>query len=194
MLTQFHTRSSFFPLNEPKGFSSFLAENSDYVTEKIWGLVPTAKATYFMGKRDALIIFGCSPPEVGYFHMRTFMGVRFSPLHMPSATLGDTINNVNMNTSTGVGGFNSTYLWISTSDDATYDAIVNAFDSAFKDEGLPFTASKASNREVVPGGHWVNFLKDPNSKNVGEDTWKEDGSDSLFLLGRFSLFLLFLNH
>ena len=51
------------------------------------------------------------------------------PLSMPSATLGDTVNNANINTTGGVNGaapYNRTFLLVATADDGAYERVARA--------------------------------------------------------------------
>ena len=169
-----------FPLDQaPADYTELVEE----MGAKVWGLAPADKTTFFLGPRDALVMLGCSPPPLKYFHFRTFTGIRMQPLSMPSATLGDTVNNANINTTGGVNGaapYNRTFLLVATADDGAYERVARAFVGA----GLP---ASALNRDVIPAGPWVRFLRD-GAGAAGEATWAADGADSLLLFSRLSLF------
>ena len=48
------------------------------------------------------------------------------PLSMPSATLGDTVNNANINTTGGANGaapYNRTFALVATADDGAYERL-----------------------------------------------------------------------
>jgi hypothetical protein len=113
--------------------------------------------TYFLGRQDAFVWFGCTPPELRYFHFRSFAQVHTQdPVHTPSAGLGDTINNKNVNTTGGPDGaaaFNRTAVIISTADADTYNILADAFVAV----GVPRTAI---NVDVLPSRYWINYLDD----------------------------------
>jgi len=81
-----------------------------------------------MGKKDALVLYMCTPPIGDYFSFVNYVLVRFElPTFWLAATpLNDPINNLVMNTSTNKP-YNSTVLFISTGDYKTFKEIRNSF-------------------------------------------------------------------
>jgi len=177
--------SAVFVSTPPTGYIKWLntsLPNSTQWTTKY----SLAETSYFVGRQDALVWLGCSPPEVRYFHIRTFAAVHTAdPPHVPDAGLGDTINNANVNTSGGVDGsspWNKTFLIISTADVNTFRLISEAFIEA----GLP---AQAINLDVLPSKYWIRFLDDSNmSKTNPEDNWYNAQADAISLIARFTGF------
>jgi len=155
----------------------------------------TCNSTYFLGRQDAFVWFGCTPPELLYFHFRSFDKLHTDdPVHPPSAGLGDTINNANVNTTGGSHGtapFNRTAVIISTADADTFKLLSDAFVAA----GVP---RRAINVDVLPSRFWINYLDDApfdpdqikrlGSKWTPEDNWRRSKADAMLLLGRFTGF------
>jgi len=145
-----------------------------------------AETSYFVGRQDALVLLGCSPPEVRYFHIRTFAAVHTAdPPHVPDAGLGDTINNANVNTTGGIDGsspWNKTFLIISTADVNTFNIIRDAF----VEFGLPYFAV---NLDVLPSKYWLRYLDDGNmTKKNPEDNWYSARADAISLIARYTGF------
>jgi len=180
----------------PLGWSEYLEKHN---FSNVWtganGLM--ANATFFLGRQDAMVWMGCTPPAVRYYHMRTFVGVHqwgdYDP-HLPAAGLGDTVNQVNINTTGGPHGsdpWSKTTVIISTADRGTLEEIIKAFEQA----GIPRTAI---NTDVLPSSDWIRFLDDaPDSARKkallgtarAEDLWPESRGDAIIMLARVTGYL-----
>jgi len=185
--------SEFLEPRAPAGYEDFL--KSINLTHTWFRAGNAVNTTFFVGRQDALIWFGCTPPKLRYFHFRTFAEVHTAdPVHVPVAGLGDTINNANVNTtggSNGVDPFNRTAVLISTADKTTLELITSAFESAGISRG-------AVNLDILPSRNWIRFLDDINPSELKrlqadpdylpEDGWKDAKADALVLLGRFTGF------
>jgi len=177
----------------PAGWEDFL--ESINLTHNWYAAGNQANTSFFLGRQDVLIWFGCTPPKLRYFHLRTFANVHTADeVHVPDAGLGDTINNANVNTTGGSNGldpFNRTAVLISTADKTTLELVSAAFESA----GIP---RRAHNLDILPSRYWIRFLDDINpndlkrlksdSNYLPEDAWKDAKADALLLLGRFTGF------
>jgi len=178
----------------PEGYCEYTeAINSSTLWANTKGSM--CNSTYFLGRQDAFVWFGCTPPELRYFHFRSFDKLHTDdPVHTPSASLGDTINNANVNTtggSNGIAPYNRSAVIISTADADTYKLLADAFVAA----GVP---RRAINVDVLPSRFWINYLDDApfdpdqikrlGSKWTSEDNWKRAKADAMLLLGRFTGF------
>lgn len=118
-------------------------------------------ASFVLGPQDAVFWFGCTPPPVRYFSIRSYLAYRFLPPAegqafynvtglMPAAELGDPTNHAVFKTTGGAGSpFSKTTLFVSTGDLGTYRRIREAFRAA----GFP---EEAMNLDVLPAEK-VNF-------------------------------------
>jgi len=195
--TSFGTIAFLTPWKQgPWGWSEYLTK---YNFSNVWtganGLM--SNASFFLGRQDAMVWMGCTPPAVRYYHMRTFSGVHqwgdYDP-HVPMAGLGDTVNQANINTTGGPHGsdpWSRTTVIISTADAGTLEEITSVFEQA----GIPRTAI---NTDVLPSSDWIRFLDDaPDSARKSsllgtaraEDLWPESKADGIIMLGRVTGYL-----
>lgn len=119
----------------------------EYEIQNISSFFSLNTTSTVMGKKDALVLYMCTPPFGDYFSFVNYVLVRFQlPKYWLSATpLNDPINNLIMNTSTKEP-YNSTVLFISTGDHLTYLRIRKSF----IENGVPDYA--------------INFLPIPTNK------------------------------
>merc|ERR1719285_1093061 len=185
--------SEFIEPRAPAGYEDFLKSINS--TRTWFGAGNLVNTSFFLGRQDALVWFGCTPPKLRYFHYRSFAQVHTAdPVHLSVAGLGDTINNANVNTtggSNGVDPFNRTAVLISTADKTTFELIVSAFESAGISRG-------AVNLDILPSRNWIRFLDDISPSDLKrlkadphylpEDAWKDAKAEALVMLGRFSGF------
>merc|ERR1719285_1623253 len=185
--------SQFIEPRAPAGYEDFLKSINS--TRTWFGAGNLVNTSFFLGRQDALVWFGCTPPKLRYFHFRSFAEVHTAdPVHLSVAGLGDTINNANVNTtggSNGVDPFNRTAVLISTADKTTLELITSAFESA----GI---SRMAVNLDILPSRNWIRFLDDISPGDLKrlmldpdylpEDAWKDAKADALVMLGRFSGF------
>ena len=83
--------------------------------------------------RDAILFVGCTPPATRYFSFRSYLfseGASF-PLVPLFASLGDSVNNLVINTTGGSDTVhNHTTAVVTTGDSTTYDAVASALSKA----------------------------------------------------------------
>jgi len=108
------------------------------------------EASFLMGPRDAVFWYGCTPPPVRYFSIRSYLAYRFPGEgrnisgFMPGAELGDPTNNAVIQTTGGPHDpFSKTTLFVSTGDQLAFHRVREAF----REAGHP---ESATNLDTLP--------------------------------------------
>lgn len=127
--------------------------------------------SFLMGPRDVVFWYGCTPPPVRYFSIRSYLAYRFPGEgrnisgFMPGAELGDPTNNAVIQTTGGPHDpFSKTTLFVSTGDQLAFLRV----HEAFREAGHP---ELATNLDTLPS-ELVHF------RNEGLP-WALDRSDTL---------------
>jgi len=182
------------------GSAYFLGKNCpagyDAINSTLWGTgASLTNTSFFLGRQDAYVWMGCTPPPVRYFHFRTFSALHMDDLkrgyiHGPMAGLGETVNSATVNTTGGANGkspFGKTTVIISTADQKTFDLIADAFEN----NGIP---RSAINLDVLPDRHWIKYLDDASERpglaaGRPEDDWSISEAEALIMIGRVTGYL-----
>lgn len=108
------------------------------------------EASFLMGPRDAVFWYGCTPPPVRYFSIRSYLAYRFPGEgrnisgFMPGAELGDPTNQAVIQTTGGPHDpFSKTTLFVSTGDILAFHRVREAF----REAGHP---ESATNLDTLP--------------------------------------------
>ena len=96
-----------------------------------------------LGTQDAILLVSCTPPQTRYFAWRSYAMTQ--GLHLVFASLGDTLNNLVVNTTATdrESNFEKTLAVITTADHDTLSDVRNALSSAGLDE-------RATNLDAIP--------------------------------------------
>ena len=153
---------------------------------------------YALGHDEAIVQIGRTPPEAGFFSYQSYLIMRYDPGLKRYATLfnsiGDTINNLTINTSGATGSpFNQPVIFISTADKRIDTMVREAAQTAgyspdiINTDVIPSSTVNMGLEGTVDLFAFVSRVADPGDKNELDAYIKAPGSIVLRLTPKVTM-------